>query len=151
MKRSRRREKREKKWKSERERRCFTENTQRGINKRVQTTYGIYTRIYKTTKMSNVVNVLLYKNIVQKVIVTDTSDSQSASSVVPRYFVTPWHLLLISETLNNTRILDLPLDFENFITLTPTPRGRKIPIVRVEKSSKSSTEAVVSNSFFSLS
>jgi hypothetical protein len=89
MKRSRRREKREKKWKSERERRRFTENTQRGINKRVQTTYGIYTRIYKTTKVSNVVNVLLYKNIVQKVIVTDKSDSQSASSVVPRSFVTP--------------------------------------------------------------
>ena len=43
----------------------------------------IYTRIYKTTKVSNVVNVLLYKNIVQKVIVTDKSDSQSASSVVP--------------------------------------------------------------------
>ena len=84
MKRSRRREKREKKWKRVREKgAAFTENTQRGINKRAQTTYGIYTRIYKTTKVSNVVNVLLYKNIVQKVIVTDKSDSQSASSVVP--------------------------------------------------------------------
>ena len=82
MKRSRRREKREKKLKSERERRCFTENTQRGINKRVQTTY-IYTRIYINTKVSNVVNVLLYKNIVQKVIITDKSDSQSASLMVP--------------------------------------------------------------------
>ena len=43
----------------------------------------IYTRIYINTKVSNVVNVLLYKNIVQKVIITDKSDSQSASLVVP--------------------------------------------------------------------
>ena len=75
----------------------FTENTRSGINKRVQTTYGIYTRIYKTTKVSNVVNVLLYKNIVQKVIITDKSDSQSASLVVPLYCDS-----LTSETLNIT-------------------------------------------------
>ena len=89
MKRSRRRERERKNGRVREKSARFTENTRSGINKRVQTTYGIYTRIYINTKVSNVVNVLLYKNIVQKVIITDKSDSQSASISGSALVVTP--------------------------------------------------------------
>ena len=85
MKRSRRRE-RERKNGREREKGArFTETRNAGLIKECRQRIYIHVYIYINTKVSNVVNVLLYKNIVQKVIVTDKSDSQSASLVVPRY------------------------------------------------------------------